>query len=157
MCKCSLPPSHIYDSEFTCIYNDAKEVIYRAKLQGIEARDCFNLINHLNEWKAAESTILIQGNRLKLNPSCDLEIESVDIQAACVIGEAPPTTSSDSGLPIGIIIGAAAAGGVIILLIVILMVVLCCFCCRSSNEKDRYHVNSFMYYVSLFIEYNTLF
>ena len=97
MCKCSLPPSHIYDSEFTCIYNDAKEVIYRAKLQGIEARDCFNLINHLNEWKAAESTILIQGDRLKLNPSCDLEIESVDIQAACVIGEAPPTTSCNDG------------------------------------------------------------
>ena len=141
ICDCSLPRSHVYANEFTCAYNDAQEVIYRAKLQGMEATDCENLTSYVQEWIDAESSILIQGNRLQLDSSCDLEIESLDIQAACVIGMTPTTPTTETptpesgGLSIEIIIGAAAAGALIIILLLLLVLVICCMCCRHSRDK----------------------
>ena len=149
MCDCNLPKSHISENEFTCFHNEAREVIYRAKLQGVEANDCLNLTSHIGEWMEAESSILIQGNRLKLNSMCDLEIETLDIPPACVIGETPPTPSSetpptpstpsttDRGLQIEVIIGGAVAGGIIIILLLSLVIVVCCLCCRQKR-KHRY-------------------
>ena len=141
MCSCSLPPSHVFANEFTCADNDAQEVIYRAVLQGVEARDCSNLTSHLREWIDAKSSVLIQGNRLQLNPACDLEIESLDIQPACVIGETPlpPTTSSpdSGGLSTEVIIGAVAAGAIIIVLLLLLIIVVCCICCRRRPDNNE--------------------
>ena len=123
------------------IYNEAQEVIYRAKLQGVDANDCSNLTSHIREWMEASSSLLIQGNRLSLNPTCDLEIETLVIQPACVIGETPPsptTSSPNNSLPIEVIIGGAGAGGIIILLLLALVVAVCCICCRRREKPDRY-------------------
>ena len=143
MCDCSFPPDHISQNEFTCFHNDAQEVIYRAKLQGVEANDCSNLTELIREWANSESSILIQGNRLRLNSRCDLEIETIDVAPACVIGETPPnptspTTSSEGQLSIEVIIGGAAAGFVIIILLIALLLSICCVCCRKSKNKARY-------------------
>ena len=135
LCDCFLPRSHVYANEFTCAHNDAQEVIYRAKLQGVEARDCANLTSLMQEWVDAESSILIQGNRLQLDPGCDLEIESLDVQAACVIGNPTTSTPESDSLSIEIIIGAAAAGGIIIILLLLLVLVICCLCCKNSKNK----------------------
>ena len=141
MCKCDVTPNHVSQNEFTCFYNEAQEVIYRAKLQGVEANDCSNLTSHIREWMEASSSILIQGNRLSLNPTCDLEIETLDIQPACVIGETPPsptTSSPNDSLLIEVIIGGAVAGGIIIVLLLALVVAVCCICCRRREKPDRY-------------------
>ena len=149
MCECSLPPSHVYANEFTCAYNTAQQVIYRAKLRGVEARDCENLMRHFQDWVDQRPSLPIQGNRLRLDSTCDLAIDSLDIQPACVIGSMPmpptnsstpssPTTSTtdDGGLSIEIIAGAAAAGAVIlILLILLILVCCCCICCRQSSDR----------------------
>ena len=138
MCKCDVTLSQ---NEFTCFYNEAQEVIYRAKLQGVDANDCSNLTSHIREWMEASSSILIQGNRLSMNPTCDLEIETLDIQPACVIGETPPsptTSSPNDSLPIEVIIGGAVAGGIIIVLLLALVVAVCCICCRRREKPDRY-------------------
>ena len=84
----------------------------------------------------ASSSILIQGNRLSLNPTCDLEIETLDIQPACVIGETPP--SPNDSLPIEVIIGGAVAGGIIVVLLLALVVAVCCICCRRREKSERY-------------------
>ena len=138
MCKCDVTLSQ---NKFTCLYNEAQEVIYRAKLQGVEANDCSNLTSHIREWMEASSSILIQGNRLSMNPTCDLEIETLDIQPACVIGETPPsltTSSPNDSLPIEVIIRGAVAGGIIIVLLLALVVAVCCICCRRREKPDRY-------------------
>ena len=162
MCGCSLPPTPVSNNEFTCTDNDAQNVIYRAKLQGIEAHDCINLTNYLQLWIDDERSISIQGNRLQMESSCDLEIESLDVQGACRIGE-PSTTSTtptrntntptntptgdpntstedtnttnDDALSIEVIIGAGAAGGIILVLILLLLIVICYICCRRSKHK----------------------
>ena len=141
MCQCDVTLSHVSENEFTCFYNEAQEVIYRAKLQGVEANDCSNLTKHIREWMEASSSILIQGNRLGLNPRCDLEIETLDIQPACVIGETPPsptTSSPNDGLPIQVIIGGAVAGAIIIILLLSLAVAVCCICCRNKAKDNRF-------------------
>ena len=139
VCGCTFPPSHVYANEFTCPYNEAQEVIYRAKLKGLQARDCGNLIQHLRQWTEDKSRILIQGNRLRLDSMCDLEIDSLDTEAACVIGVSPqtpsPSPSGEGGIELEIIIGAAAGGGVMILLILILFIVICCFCCKHGDKN----------------------
>ena len=141
MCQCNITLSHISENEFTCFYNDDQEVIYRAKLQGVEANDCSNLTEHIREWMEDSSSILIQGNRLSLNPRCDLEIETLDIQPACVIGETPPTptaSSADDGLPLEVIIAGGVAGAIILFLLLSLVVVICCICCRQKRKSNRY-------------------
>ena len=138
MCKCDVTLNHVSQNEFTCFYNEAQEVIYRARLQGVDANDCSNLTSHIREWMEASSLILIQGNRLSLNPTCDLEIETLDIQPACVIGESPPSSSPIDSLPIEVIIGWAVAGGIIIVLLLALVVAVCCICCRRREKPDRY-------------------
>lgn len=140
MCDCSLPPSHVYANEFSCSQNGAHDVIYRAKLNGVEAGDCANLTSYLQEWIDKETSISIQGNRLKIDSSCDLEIDSLMIQSACVIGETPPTTTTSTSatsdsLSIEIIIGAAVAGLIIIILLLLLILVICCICCRRTKDK----------------------
>ena len=141
-CGCSLPRSHVFEDEFACADNDAQEVIYRAKLQGAEATDCKNLTQYLSEWIKDESSIRIQRNRLELDPSCDLEIESLDVRAQCVINEmtsptttSPPTATTGDGLSLEIIIGAAAGGATLLILFLLWVLVVCCICCRRSKRK----------------------
>ena len=50
MCKCDVTLNHVSQNDFTCFYNEAQEVIYRAKVQGVEASDCSNLTSHIREW-----------------------------------------------------------------------------------------------------------
>lgn len=89
-----------------------------------------------------------------MDSSCDLEIETLDVQGACIIGE--PSTKSDNtntstddgntstndantsnndGLSIEVIIGAGVAGGIILVLVLILLIVICYICCRRSKHK----------------------
>lgn len=139
-CQCSLPPDHVFDNEFTCEESSGQDVIYRAKLKGVEVGDCDNLTVHLNNWVGAKSSITVQGNRLLLESSCDTAIDSLDVPSACHPDN--PTTSttsstsapsSESGLSLPIIAGAAGGGAVIILLLLILIIVVCC--CIHHNRK----------------------
>ena len=140
MCQCNITLSHISENEFTCFYNDDQEVIYRAKLQGVEANDCSNLTEHIREWMEDSSSILIQGNRLSLNPRCYLEIETLDIQPACVIGETPPTptaSSADDSLPLEVIIAGGVAGAIIIFLLLSLWLLSAAFAAdRKGNPQS---------------------
>ena len=78
-----------------------------------------------------------------LNRTCDLEIETLDIQPACVMGETPPsptTSSPNDGQPIEVIIGGAVAGAIIIILLLSLSlaVAVCCICCRNRAKDNRF-------------------
>ena len=81
------------------------------------------------------------GKQIEYEPTCDLEIETLDLQPAYVIGETPPsptTSSPNDSQPIEVIIGGAVAGGIIIVLLLALVVAVCCICCRRREKPDRY-------------------
>ena len=137
-CRCSLPPDHVFENEFTCEDSSGQNVIYRAKLKGVEVGDCNNLTVYLNNWVTASSSITVQGNRLRLEPACDTTIDSLDVPSACDIDNPEPSTSTPTtergGLSLPIIAGAAAGGFVIILLLLILIILVCC-CIRRNKKK----------------------
>lgn len=134
MCQCSLPPNHIFATEFTCESNDAQYVIYRAKLRGLQDRNCSNLTALIEDWIVQGSSLSVQGNRLSLDASCDFILDALDVQSSCVIGSVPVSPTSSNTPPIGLIAGAATAAIVILILLALILLILLCFCCRKKKK-----------------------
>ena len=136
-CPCSLPPNHVFDGEFTCDQEKPQSVIYRAQLRGNNANDCNNLTNYLRTWVTGSASIKVQGNRLNLNPTCDVAIDNVFVFPACQVSASltptnPPMTTDE--LPLPIIAGAAAGLAFIILLLLFLVILVCCCICRNRRK-----------------------
>ena len=136
-CQCSLPPNHVFDGDFTCDEKRPQNIIYRAQLRGNDANDCSNLTGYLRTWVTGSASIKVQGNRLKLDPTCDLVIDNLLVFPACQ-GNTTMTPTTDrrknEELPLPIIAGAAAGLAFIILLLLFLVILVCCCICRNRRK-----------------------
>ncbi len=121
-CQCPLASSYITSGEFLCIDGDSTVVLYRAVLHVGTTSECTRVVSHVQDWTSSgEASIAIQGNRLRVDPDCMVEIESLTSETKC----SPAVTVSQeesSGDNTGPIVGAAAGLAVLVVVIILAIV-----------------------------------
>ena len=134
-CKCSLAKDHIVDGEFRCLDVDPEAVIFRAKLTGSE---CTQLLSYMEEWvSSGQASALVQGNRLIVDPSCMVGIESLNSAPGC---SRPTTAATVTGgtaqsAPATLVPVIAAVVGVVfaVVIVIALVIIIVCWCCRRGR------------------------
>ncbi len=121
-CQCPLTSSNITSGEFLCIDGDSTVVLYRAVLHVGTKSECTRVVSHVQDWTSSgEASIAIQGNRLRVDPDCMVEIKSLTSETKC----SPAVTVSQdesSGDNTGPIVGAAAGMAVLVVVVILVIV-----------------------------------
>lgn len=123
-CDCSVPLTHITSAELSC--QGETEIIFRARIYSTPDANSTFLISKLEQWIASAPSIVVQSNRLNLDPQCDIRLQSTD-DSFCPKPTSPP--------PLGVIAGAAVGGvGVII------AVILALYIFRKIRRRKSYNI-----------------
>ena len=103
-CQCSFTEAYIAGGELSC-GNEASDVIFRARLYATQDATNIMLISILEQWVAsAMASIVIQGIRLELDPTCIVEIQSFTeticpVQSAVTTPTMGPVGTTPNGTP----------------------------------------------------------
>ena len=123
-CNCSFPPSCVIAPQFTCPPRYPKHVTYRASVNvsSLPAQlDRSMLRGVLEAWPLVHRSVLVQGERLSVEETCPVIIQSREDEH-CV-------TDSDSGIVLSLhtvlIITVPALIAVLLVAAAIVMVVVC--------------------------------
>jgi hypothetical protein len=91
-CGCPFPSSNITTPQFTCHPSHDQHVTYRASIStGTLARQ--ELVAALEEWPRVHRSILLQGERLSVDDTCPVIIQSLD-EEGCEVSSPPVMVSS---------------------------------------------------------------
>ena len=131
-CQCSLAVNHISTEHFLCT-SGQQVVLYRAELHG--SHDCAQVLSYIEQWVGeGQTSVIVHGNSVKVDPNCPVEINSSTSETDCV----RPTTAgppSGSFLNTGAITGGV--GGVLSIGIIILAAVVAGMCVGRHRKKQR--------------------
>ena len=108
-------------------------VLYRAELH--RSQDCAQVLSYIEQWVGGSQTsVIVQGNSIKVDSNCPVEINSSTSETGCV---RPTTDSPHSGsfLNTGAITGGV--GGVLSIVIIILAAVVAGMCVGRHWNKQR--------------------
>ena len=93
-CQCTLSTERITEGAFRCFENSEQQVTFRARLHGTAQVTSSQLIVYIEQWKAMDVTIAVQGVLLSVDRACivavssfsDLECEVPSSVNAAIIG-----------------------------------------------------------------------
>ena len=131
-CRCSLAVNHISAEHFVCTSNQ-HVVVYRAELY--RHKDCVQVFSYIEQWvRENQTSVIIQGNRIKVYPNCPIEVDSLTSETGCVrpTTAAPPSGSFQITGAVG-----GGVGGVLSIGIIILAAVVACMCVIRHRNKQR--------------------
>ena len=131
-CQCSLTANHISTAHFVCT-SDRQVVLYRAELFG--HKDCVQVLSYIEQWvRQNQTSVIVQGNSMKVYPNCPIEINSLTSETGCV---RPTTAGPPSGSFQTTEAVAGGVGGVLSIGIIILAAVVACMCVSRHRNKQR--------------------
>ena len=124
-CGCSVAETYISLAELSCP-SEVEEVIFRARIYSAPDASNSVLISNLQQWIRSMASIVIQRNRLNLDPNCEVLIQSFS-DSICPKNlptiEVTSVDGRNQGISLGIIVGVVVGGvGVVIAIILALYI-----------------------------------
>ncbi len=113
-------------------------VLYRAVLYVGTTSECTRIVSHVQDWTSSgEASIAIQGNRLRVDHDCMVEIESLTSETKCSPAVSVSRDDGDGDIT-GPIVGAAA-GMVVLVVVVILAIIFFVYWLRRRERFVSLH------------------
>ena len=135
LCACDFTDKFISESGFKCIANDAGTVVFLAKLHGTYHANSNNLISLLEQWIESGASINVQNIHMKVDPTCEVQIDSFVVHYCETVTEA--TAEDVSTWPVAIV---SVIGSLTLLLVgavIIISSVLLALKRRSTGEDSE--------------------
>ena len=124
--RCGVTVANIKDDEFSCRGGLTDYIVYRARIVGTDTYSAPGLVSLMQSWVGSgRASIMVQSSRLHLDPTCDIQLDSL-YDTDCLHNPTKPPTAApvnSRGVSSGEI-GGILVGLVIILLLLVLVVVI---------------------------------
>ena len=123
-CNCPFPSSSITTSQFTCDQSHERHVTYRASVS-TGSLNRLELVAALEEWPRVHRSILLQGERLSVNDTCPIIIQSLD-EEEC----GGPSQQPSGSVALSTILSTTVSA-----IIVVFVVMIALFSCNFKRIK----------------------
>ena len=131
--SCDVETLNFIDLEFSCPEKGDKQfVLFRATISSLDPQHCERTLMTITEWvQRGGVSLLILTNRLYINSSCDVEIETRSSILRCSETTGPKSSASSA-------VEAGGAGGGAAVLLAVIVVVGLVICFLRLRKKKRY-------------------
>ena len=113
-CQCVYGQSEVDGELFRCFDGSEDSVTYRARLLATAEVGTQSLASSLEQWVAAESSVVVGGVALTVDAGCSVEISDLQ-ETECGAEEAESDITA-------VVAGAAAGGGVVVLVAIAVII-----------------------------------
>ena len=151
LCQCELSAEHLTDYAFQCFPNSDQQVTFRAKLHETTRATSSQLIEYIEQWVNAGTSIAVQGVRMNVDvcpvtissfedPQChDETAQPTTLQTMKTTVESTPTEAALLRSVAAIVGGVVAVMVVLILAVTITIIAVAVLV--TKNRKYKYSTN----------------
>ena len=119
-CDCVFTKDHISEQGFQCFPSSPQAVTYRARLRGTSDATVEDLLQYLEDWIQEGATISVKLQRVSVDSTCDVGINSFT-ESECGVGSGSDITGAITGAVVGVLLVLVIIAAVIVLIMLALV------------------------------------